>query len=33
MQHNLQAQFSEIDLLTGCWNLVRFSKGIQDNLK
>lgn len=31
MEHNLQAQFSEIDLLTGCWNLVRFSKGIQDN--
>jgi diguanylate cyclase (GGDEF)-like protein len=31
MEHNLQAQFSEIDLLTGCWNLVRFSKGIQTN--
>lgn len=31
MEHNLQAQFSEIDLLTGCWSLVRFSKGIQDN--
>jgi diguanylate cyclase (GGDEF)-like protein len=31
MEHNLQAQFSEIDLLTGCWNLVRFSKGIQNN--
>ncbi len=31
MQPNLQAQFTEIDLLTGCWNLVRFSKGIQAN--
>ena len=31
MQHNLQAQFSEIDLLTGCWSLVRFTKGIQNN--
>lgn len=31
MQPNLQAQFTEIDLLTGCWNLVRFSKGIQTN--
>ena len=31
MEPNLQAQFSEIDLLTGCWNLVRFSKGIQNN--
>jgi len=31
MENNLQAQFSEIDLLTGCWSLVRFSKGIQDN--
>lgn len=31
MEHNLQAQFSEIDLLTGCWSLVRFSKGIQNN--
>ena len=29
MEHHLQAQFAEIDLLTGCWNLVRFSKGIQ----
>jgi diguanylate cyclase (GGDEF)-like protein len=31
MEPNLQAQFSEIDLLTGCWSLVRFSKGIQNN--
>jgi diguanylate cyclase (GGDEF)-like protein len=31
MEQNLQAQFTEIDLLTGCWNLVRFSKGIQTN--
>ena len=31
MEYNLQAQLSDIDLLTGCWNLVRFSKGIQDN--
>jgi len=31
MEHYLQAQFTEIDLLTGCWNLVRFSKGIQNN--
>lgn len=31
MEQNLQAQFSEIDLLTGCWSLVRFSKGIQNN--
>jgi diguanylate cyclase (GGDEF)-like protein len=31
MEPNLQAQFSEIDLLTGCWSLVRFSKGIQTN--
>lgn len=31
MEHNPQAQFSDIDLLTGCWNLVRFSKGIQHN--
>jgi diguanylate cyclase (GGDEF)-like protein len=31
MQPNPQVQFSEIDLLTGCWNLVKFSKGIQDN--
>lgn len=31
MEFNLQAQLSDIDLLTGCWNLVRFSKGIQDN--
>src|SRR5512134_3260644 len=31
MEHNLQMQFSEIDLLTGCWSLVRFAKGIQNN--
>lgn len=31
MEHNLQAQFTDIDLLTGCWNLVRFTKGIQTN--
>jgi diguanylate cyclase (GGDEF)-like protein len=31
MEDNLQAQFSEVDLLTGCWSLVRFTKGIQDN--
>jgi diguanylate cyclase (GGDEF)-like protein len=31
MEPNLQAQFSEIDLLTGCWNLVSFTKGIQTN--
>jgi diguanylate cyclase (GGDEF)-like protein len=31
MEHNLQAQFSEIDLLTGCLNLVSFTKGIQNN--
>lgn len=31
MEPNLQVQFTEIDLLTGCWNLVRFSKGIQTN--
>jgi diguanylate cyclase (GGDEF)-like protein len=31
MEHNLQAQFSEIDLLTGCWNPVSFTKGIQNN--
>ena len=31
MEHNLQAQFTDVDLLTGCWNLVRFTKGIQDN--
>ena len=31
MEQNLQAQFSEIDLLTGCWSLVRFSRGIQTN--
>jgi diguanylate cyclase (GGDEF)-like protein len=31
MEQNPQTQFSEIDLLTGCWSLVRFSKGIQNN--
>ena len=31
MEPNLHAQFSEIDLLTGCWNLVSFSKAIQNN--
>ncbi|HSK89085.1 MAG TPA: diguanylate cyclase, partial [Anaerolineales bacterium] len=31
MEPNLQTQFSEIDLLTGCWNLVSFTKGIQNN--
>lgn len=31
MEANLQAQFSEIDLLTGCWNLVSFTKEIQNN--
>jgi diguanylate cyclase (GGDEF)-like protein len=31
MEPNLQAQFSEIDLLTGCLNLVSFTKGIQNN--
>jgi diguanylate cyclase (GGDEF)-like protein len=31
MEQNLQAQFSEVDLLTGCWSLVHFSKGIQAN--
>jgi diguanylate cyclase (GGDEF)-like protein len=31
MEHNLQTQFTEIDLLTGCWNLVSFTKGIQTN--
>ena len=31
MEPNLQAQFSEVDLLTGCWNLVSFSKGIEAN--
>jgi diguanylate cyclase (GGDEF)-like protein len=30
MDRNLDAQLSDIDLLTGCWNLVRFTKGIQD---
>jgi diguanylate cyclase (GGDEF)-like protein len=31
MEQNPQAQFSEIDLLTGCRNLVSFTKGIQNN--
>jgi diguanylate cyclase (GGDEF)-like protein len=31
MEQNVGAQFSEIDLLTGCWNLVSFAKGIQTN--
>jgi GGDEF domain-containing protein len=31
MEPNLQSQFSDIDLLTGCWNLVSFTKGIQNN--
>jgi diguanylate cyclase (GGDEF)-like protein len=31
MEPNLQAEFTEIDLLTGCWNLVSFTKGIQEN--
>ncbi|HLO31577.1 MAG TPA: diguanylate cyclase [Anaerolineales bacterium] len=31
MEQNLQAQLSEIDLLTGCWNLVSFAKGIENN--
>lgn len=31
MEHDLQAQLTEIDLLTGCWSLVRFSKGILNN--
>lgn len=31
MEHQLQAQFTEIHILTGCWNLVHFSKGIQTN--
>ena len=31
MEQNLQAQFAEIDLLTGCRNLVSFAKGIQNN--
>jgi GGDEF domain-containing protein len=29
MDRNLDAQLSDIDHLTGCWNLVRFTKGIQ----
>ncbi|MGE5776838.1 MAG: GGDEF domain-containing protein [Chloroflexota bacterium] len=31
MEPDPQSPFSDIDLLTGCWNLVRFTKGIQDN--
>lgn len=31
MEQNIQGQFSEIDLLTGCSNLVSFTKGIQNN--
>ena len=31
MEHNLHEQLSDIDLLTGCWNLVSFTKGIQVN--
>ena len=31
MEPDLQTQFSDVDLLTGCWNLVRFTKGIQNN--
>ncbi|HSL46308.1 MAG TPA: diguanylate cyclase [Anaerolineales bacterium] len=31
MEQTLQSQLSEIDLLTGCWNLVHFTKGIQVN--
>src|ERR1051325_1126662 len=31
MEPTLQAQFSDIDLLTGCWNLVSFTKGIENN--
>ena len=31
MEQNLQAHFSEIDLLTGCSNLVSFTRGIQNN--
>ena len=31
VEQNLQAQFSEIDLLTGCSNLVSFTKGVQKN--
>jgi diguanylate cyclase (GGDEF)-like protein len=31
MEPNLQAQFVDIDLLTGCWNLVSFTKEIQNN--
>ena len=33
MEQNLQAQFTSIDLLTGCWNLVSFTKGIQLNFR
>lgn len=31
MEHSLQAQLADVDLLTGCWNLVSFTKGIQTN--
>jgi diguanylate cyclase (GGDEF)-like protein len=31
VEQDLQAQFSDIDLLTGCLNLVSFAKGIQNN--
>ena len=31
MEPYLQTQFSEVDLLTGCLNLVSFSKGIDNN--
>ncbi len=31
MEPNVEAQFTEIDLLTGCWNLVSFARGIQNN--
>ncbi|MGB8983419.1 MAG: diguanylate cyclase, partial [Anaerolineales bacterium] len=31
MEHSLEAQFAEIDLLTGCSNLVSFTKGIQSS--
>jgi len=30
-EQNLYTQFSDIDLLTGCFNLVRFSKEIENN--
>jgi diguanylate cyclase (GGDEF)-like protein len=31
MEPSLQSQLADIDLLTGCWNLVSFTKGIQGN--